>query len=190
MMQNFGLSRSVAKTIYDNYMTGFSGLCKYQERQREYVLKHGYILLNPITKHKAFIYDWKHLNEINDFLNTREGEYLYQHNDPTTKSEAKHLRTRISESQKQAINYPIQHSGAMCFKLSAIKFFRYLRAHNLLFIVKYCVPVHDEHNVEAPEDIIDDIAKVLKLCMEQAAEPFCTRAKLTADIEINNYWIH
>ena len=52
------------------------------------------------------------------------------------------------------------------------------------------MPVHDEHNVEAPADIADKVAEVLKLCMESGGKPFCTRAPLTADISIGDHWIH
>ena len=39
-------------------MNGFSGLKRYQDfRRRDWVDK-GYILLNGLTKHKAFIYDY------------------------------------------------------------------------------------------------------------------------------------
>lgn len=47
-----------------------------------------------------------------------------------------------------------------------------------------------EANVEAPEEIADEIGKVLVQCMEAGGKPFCTRAKLTADISIGPYWIH
>lgn len=190
LVKNYGIPSSRAREIEDNYMSGFSGLKNYQDRQRQYVLDHGYILLNPITKHKAFIYDWEDLCKIDDELDTIDGKYGMYREDAYMSGRADFLRRRISDSQKQSINYPIQHQGSMCFKLSAIMFFNYLKKNNLLFIVKYCVPVHDEHNVEAPEEMADSIAETLKLCMEKAGEPFCTRAKLTADISVGDYWIH
>lgn len=38
-------------------MSGFSGLAKYQEYCRKIVMEKGYILLNPISKYRAHIYD-------------------------------------------------------------------------------------------------------------------------------------
>lgn len=33
----------------------------YQDRQREFVMKHGYIILNPLSQHKTYIYDYDKL---------------------------------------------------------------------------------------------------------------------------------
>lgn len=84
----------------------------------------------------------------------------------------------------------IQGTGALCTKLAMIKFFNYLRQHNLLFKVKLCILVHDEADVEAPEEIADEIGKILVKCMEAGGAPFCTRAKLSADISIDDHWVH
>lgn len=148
LMKNYGLKKAYAKQVYDNYMSGFAGLKAYQDWRREEVVEKGYILLNPITRHKAFIYDWDQLCDINDDLGTVEAQFALQRRyiEPNNQFviEADILKKRISDSMKQSINYPIQHAGSMCFKLSAIKFFNYLKKNNLLFKVLYCIPVHDK----------------------------------------------
>lgn len=192
LVRNYGISKKRAQEIENNYMNGFSGLKAYQERQKEFVVKHGYILLSPITGHKAFIYDWDNLNRINDDLGTIDGQYILQNQieDDPLFQEADFLKRRLMDSMKQSVNYPIQGAGALCFKLASIKLFNWLKENNLLFKVKYCVPVHDEINLEAPEEIADEVAKVLVQCMESGGKPFCTRAPLTADISIGDHWIH
>lgn len=192
LVRNYGISKKRAQEIENNYMNGFSGLKAYQERQKEFVVKHGYILLSPITGHKAFIYDWNNLNRINDDLGTIDGQYVLQNQieDDPLFQEANFLKRRLMDSMKKSVNYPIQGAGALCFKLSAIKFFNWLRKNNLLFIVKYCVPVHDEHNVEAPDDIAEEVGNILVKCMESGGEPFCVRAHLGADISIEDHWVH
>lgn len=57
----------------------------------------------------------------------------------------------------------------------------------MLFKVKYCIPVHDEINAEAPEAIATVIAEKLKSCMVKAGEKFCTRCHLDADISWEKY---
>ena len=189
LVKNYGLTKARAKEIYDNYMSGFSGLRDYQEFRRKDVCEKGYILINPITKHKAFIYDWDQLKEIADYINTREYEYLSR-NGGIDKESEKYLNRRLADSMKQSINYPIQGTGALCTKLAMIKFFRYLRNHDYLFKVKLCVVVHDEVDLECPEEIADEISSILVKCMEEGAKPFCTRAKLSADVSIGDFWIH
>lgn len=190
LVKNYGITRTRAKEIYENYMSGFSGLRDYQEYRRKDVLKRGYILINPITKHKAFIYDWDNLCKISNELDSDEGRYLSSVGNPKIKDESSFLRRRIAESQKQSINYPIQGTGALCTKLAMIKFFNYLRKHDLLFKVKLCILVHDEADVEAPEEIAEEIGDILVKCMEAGGKPFCTKAKLSADISIGLHWIH
>ena len=59
-----------AQKIYDNYMKGFKGMKSYQDRQRKFVMENGYILLNPLSRHKAYIYDYDILMGIkNRFTN-------------------------------------------------------------------------------------------------------------------------
>lgn len=80
------------------------------------------------------------------------------------------------------MNYPIQNSGALCSKVSLINFFKYLRENNLFNKVKICVTPYDEANVEAPEEIAEEVAKKLYDCMVEAGAYFCTRCKLDAEI--------
>ena len=107
LVKNYGLTKARAKEIYNNYMSGFSGLRDYQEFRRKDVCEKGYILINPITKHKAFIYDWDQLKEIADYINTREYEYLSR-NGGIDKESEKHLNRRLADSMKQSINYPMK----------------------------------------------------------------------------------
>ena len=63
---NKGIPLKEAQVIYDSYMNGFKGVKAYQDFCRKDVMDKGYILLNPITKHKAYIYDYKDLKRIQD----------------------------------------------------------------------------------------------------------------------------
>lgn len=45
-------------------MKGFPGVKNYQDKQRAFVMKYGYIILNDKSGHKAFIYDFDELQEI------------------------------------------------------------------------------------------------------------------------------
>lgn len=199
--QNSGIPLKQCVEIYNNYMSGFSGLAKYQEFRRKDWYDKGYILLSKKTGHKANIYDYEALKRDEESFK-EDGFWDYyrdlKKSDPYsyTVQKVKNVFKRKSDSSKQSINYPIQFSGAMCYKVSMINFFKYIRQNNLFNIVKICVTPYDEINCEAPEFMAKEVAKKLYDCMVEAGSHFCTRCKLDADIsydengELPNYWIH
>lgn len=195
LIRNYGLDAKRAKEIYKNYMSGFAGLKRYQDFRRVDVMRKGYILLSKITGHKAYIYDYDELKRQMDKQEDPEfwayyREMKQENPECDTVQGVRRLARRKAESEKQSINYPIQAAGALTFKLASIKLFNWLRKNNLLFIVKYCIPVHDEINLEAPEEISQEVADMLVKCMVSAGKPFCTRAHLGADVEVGDHWIH
>lgn len=195
LIRNYGLDAKRAKEIYENYMSGFAGLKRYQDFRRVDVMRKGYILLSKITGHKAYIYDYDELKRQMEKQDDPDfwayyREMKQENPECDTVQGVRRLARRKAESEKQSINYPIQAAGALTFKLASIKLFNWLRKNNLLFIVKYCIPVHDEINLEAPDEIAQEVADILVKCMVSAGKPFCTRAHLGADVEVGDHWIH
>lgn len=198
--KNKGIPIEDAKKIYNAYMSGFKGLKKYQDFRRRDWFNKGYILLNPLTGHKTYIYDYKELRADKEWMSTLDWDYYREMKiacpECETVQRVRHFFKRKSASEKQSINYPIQATGSMCLRVSMINFFEYLRNNNLLFKVLICVTPYDEINCEAPAEIADTIVKVLYNCMVKAGSYFCTRCKLDADISYDKdgnlptYWIH
>ena len=131
-------------------MKGFPGVKKYQDFCRKDVMEKGYILLNPKTGHKAYIYDYEELMDIKKQMSSPEWSWeeyrnlkMNDPNNPKVQMVRRYFK-RKSSSEKQSINYRIQGTGALCFKLASILLFKYLRDNNLLFKVKFCIPVHDK----------------------------------------------
>lgn len=193
--KNDGIPVEEAKEIYDNFMEGFPGIKRYQDYCRAAVMRDGYILLNPLTGHRAHIYDAEELKEThNKMQEPGFGEY-YQNarkRNPQDEivQEVRHYMQRKAASEKQSINYRIQNRGAMCFKLSSIKLFNWIVDHKLIDKVKMCVPAHDEFNLECPAAIKEQVGKVLIDCMIAGGKPFCPNVFLGADIDINDHWVH
>lgn len=102
----------------------------------------------------------------------------------------KHVNKRMSTSGKQSINYRIQGTGALMFKLASIKFFNWLHKNGLLFVVKYCIPVHDEINIEFPEGMKELVTDALIRCMKSAGDEFCKTVRLDATMEVSDHWVH
>lgn len=201
IMRNFGLTKARAEEIENLYMSGFSGLKKYQDWRRKDWKQKGYINLNPIFGFRANIYDYKYLVDLENKFDDPEYKAYYHEmksSDPNcdTVLERRNFYKRVSESDRQSINYPIQHAGALCTITAAIIFFNTLRAKDWLFKVLITVMPYDEFNCEAPEEIAEEVADVLYKCMVKSGSYYCTRCKLDADISrekdgsLPTYWIH
>lgn len=184
---NKGIPIEEARQIYNDYMSGFKGIKKYQDFCRKDVMQKGFIELNPRVGYKAYIYDFPYLQQIKSKFQ-EEGFWDYyremKEEAPTcdTVQMVKHFFRRKSDSEKQSINYRIQHTGALCYKVSMVNFFEYLRANGLLFKVLITVTPYDEINCEAPEEIAEDVAQTLYDIMVKSGAYFVKRVKLDADI--------
>lgn len=201
IMRNFGLSAERAKEIYNNYMRGFNGLKRYIEFRKKDWFNKGYIDLNPKVGYKAYIYDWSYLKKLQDkFGESGFWDYYREMKQDTPKCDTvmmvKEFFKRRADSDRQSVNYPIQHTGALCYKVSMVNFFEYLRHNDLLFKVLITVTPYDEINCEAPEEIAEDVADVLHKIMVNAGAYFVHRVKLDADVSrledgsLPSYWIH
>ena len=141
--RNFGLSDEEASRIYNAYMSGFNGLKKYQENQKKFWFNHGYILLNQLTKHKAFIYDYEELMADKEWMSSLDWDYYRQMKkecpDCDTVQRVKHYFKRKAASDKQSVNYLIQGTGAVIFKVALTEFFKWIVANNLFNKVKICI---------------------------------------------------
>ena len=108
--KNDGIPVEEAKEIYDNFMEGFPGIKRYQDYCRAAVMRDGYILLNPLTGHRAHIYDAEELKETHNKIQ-EPGFWEYYQNvrkrNPQDEivQEVRHYMQRKAASEKQSINY-------------------------------------------------------------------------------------
>ena len=192
---NKGIPLEEAKEIYENFMEGFPGVASYQNYCRMAVMRDGYVLMNPQTRHRAHIPELKFLRMMQEKMNDPSFWDYYRDMkrsapDSETVRNVKKFFIIKSQWEKNSINYRIQNRGAMCFKFASIKLFRWICENNYQNIVKMCVPVHDEFNLECPKEMAEEVGKKLVECMEEGAKPFCKRLHLGADVDINNHWVH
>lgn len=201
IMRNFGLTAERAKEIYDNYMMGFNGLKRYIELRKKDWFNKGYIDLNPKVGYKAYIYDWGYLKKSQTkFREPGFWNYYREMKVDAPKCDTvmmvKEFFKRRADSDRQSVNYPIQHTGALCYKVSMVNFFEYLRHNDLLFKVLITVTPYDEINCEAPEEIAEDVAQTLYDIMVKSGAYFVKKVKLDADISrledgsLPTYWVH
>lgn len=110
--QNKGFPIQESERIYNGFMKRFSGISAYQDYCRKAVMDKGYILMNPVTGHRAHIYDFEELSEIKSKM-SEPGFWEYYRDlkkeDPSsyTVQQVRHFFQRKSASEKQSINYRI-----------------------------------------------------------------------------------
>lgn len=189
-----------ARAIEANYKKGFPGVAAYQSYQRKTVIQLGYINTCPEVGFRAYIYDFDELDKVQKQFNQEfwaKYRRLKAENplDPLVE-EVRHYFKRKSASERQSINYPIQSRGSAIFKIAAVNLFKWVVDNGLFGIVKFCIPAHDEFNIEAPEDIAEEVASKLHECMVNAGKFICRIVPLEAEVSrlkdgtLPTYWVH
>lgn len=194
LVQQYGMSPETAKSIYDNYMKGFPGIANFQQTQKNFVVKNGYILISPITGHKARWWDWEYWKKVQKEFNMPGfwDDYKAYHKgtgDAVAKKVGTHFKAK-TKWEKNACNSPLQGTGAVLYKIFSANLFKWIVENGYFKTIKFCVPVHDELNIEAPIELADIASKQLEKEMKDAGIPFCTTLKLSAESTISNHWIH
>ena len=189
-----------ARQIEANYRKGFKGVAAYQAYQRKIVMQLGYINTCPEVGYRAYIYDYDKLKSTQDKF-SKDFWDTYRRlkvTDPTNPivEEVRHYFKRKSASERQSINYPIQSRGSAIFKICAVNLFNWVVRNGLFGKVKFCIPAHDEFNIEAPEEIAEEVANKLHECMVKAGKFICKIVPLDAEVSrlkdgtLPTYWIH
>ena len=200
LMNRDHLPKKEAEQIEANYRKGFKGVAAYQAHQRRVVMQLGYINTCPEVGYRAYIYDYDTLKETQDkFCKEFWDKYrVLKVNDPANPivEEVRHYFQRKSTSERQSINYPIQSRGSAIFKICAVNLFNWVVKEGLFGKVKFCIPAHDEFNIEAPEEIAEKVADKLHECMVKAGKFICKIVPLDAEVSrlkdgtLPTYWIH
>lgn len=194
LVAQYGMDPVEAKSIYDNYMSGFPGIAKFQSKQKKFVVDNGYILISPVTGHKAFWWDWKYWQKVQATYNEPGfwDTYKVYHKgtgDKVAKDVSKHFKAK-TKWEKNACNSPLQGTGACLFKIFNRQLFDWVVDNGYFNIVKFCVPVHDEINVECPKELQEEVKNKIQQIMKDAAKPFLSVLELDSDATISDHWVH
>lgn len=197
--QNLSLSLEEGEEVYKAYFKAFPGLADYFKQEKQRALKLGYIEFNAVSNRKCFIPFFEDFQKLHKELYETDGfweSYKLEKSQDSAifksyfKPKVREYFIKKGDIERMSLNYPIQGTSADITKLAGVYFFRYLLENNLIFKVKLPNVVHDEWIVEAPEDMAENISKVLQECMEKAGDVFCKTIKLKADPCITLNWKH
>jgi DNA polymerase I-like protein with 3'-5' exonuclease and polymerase domains len=186
-----GCSIEEATNFANAYINGFNGIAEFKKKGSKFVRTHGYIVLNPITGHKTYWWDWdKWIEEQKSFTQEFWNDYRINHkgtNDEVCKKVAHHARVG-SKWDRKALNSVTQGTGAICLKVAGKKLFDYIINNGYFDKVKIVNFVHDEICVEYPKNL--GIAKILEDIMEETTRIFCKSLPIPAEASEGSHWIH
>jgi hypothetical protein len=139
----------------------------------------------PDTGHRGYWHDWEHWKEVQASY-TKEfwDNYKQYHKgtgDEVARKVSKHFKAK-TKWEKNACNSPLQGTGAVIFKRFNKALFDWVVDNGYFNIVKFCIPVHDEINVECPRELAEIVSNKIKEIMQSEAQPFLKTLTLDADI--------
>ena len=190
LVANYGMPKEEAQRIEDNYKKGFAGATRYQEMCKRRTESTGIIYICKETGHIAKWWDWDKWNErqhSREFWDTyRE---LKATGKPIPSIYEEHFAAR-NKWDKNSVNSTTQGLGAVIFKHFNYELYKWVIENGYFNKVKFCVPVHDEICLEAPEELTDEVVRATKHFMESIGALYCHKLPLPAQEEVGKCWKH
>lgn len=193
IMSALGCTLEEATKFKKAYDSGFSGIAKFKEKGSKFVREHGYVLMNPITGHKMYWWDWKYWKEVQKSY-TKEFWDDYKTNHKGTgdlvEQEVKQHFKAASKWDRMALNAPTQNTGVDILKTAATDLFNWIVDNGYFRKILLCALVHDEQLLEFPKELKDTFPKLLEDIMLKAAAKFCKSVPIPAEAEVSTHWVH
>lgn len=95
-------------------------------------------------------------------------------------------RQAVASAQRNAVNMPMQATGADVLKRSLRIFYDESKVHHNN--IKLVNIVHDEINLEVKESLAEEMAEMLKVCMIKAGSEFIQDVEVKVDCSIMDKW--
>lgn len=193
LAKQLGCSEEEAQRYVDAYYGKFKGIKQFKDKGSSFVRSHGYVLINPVTGHKMYWWDWKKWKEEQESYTQCFWEEYRQYHKGTKDDialQVKHHFQVASKWDRMALNAPTQGVGSIIIKTAAINLFKWIISNNLFNKVKLCAMVHDELLVEFPRYLKDSFPHILENIMFNAAAKYCKKVPIPAEAEVGDHWIH
>lgn len=191
-------SMDEAQAIADAFDSYFIGISTFAEQALKNVKRLGYVLINPMTGHKVYWWDWSDWNAQSSkfdreywdrYKSMKQSMSTQDFNNTLIKQEVSHHFKVVSKWGRMGLNSPTQGTGIIILKYAMVLFFRWVIENGLFGKVLLCNLVHDEAVIEYPEDM-PIVAEKLKYYMEVASDYFCKKLPIPAESSIGDHWIH
>ena len=191
---SLGCSMEEAQKFSDYYDQGFKGVTAFKEKGSRFVRAYGYIIINPITGHRIYWWDWKKWKEVEQKYKSPSWNWdnykqCHKGTGDMVEQEVREHFKAASKWDRLALNSPTQGTGAIIIKSAATNLFKWIITNNLFNKVKLCALIHDEAVCEFPKEL-SDFPKILETIMEQSAAKYCKSLPIPAEAEVGDHWIH
>jgi len=192
LAQTAGSTVEEAQEVIDKLEKGFSGVSTFAKKGAQFVRSHGYILINPITGHKMYWWDWDKWKERQKSFTQEFWEDYRLHHKGTGDSVALEVRQHFQAAGKYdrlARNSVTQGTGAIIMKTAMTWLFKWIVENNYFGIIHICASVHDEICCDYPKSV-ENFPKILETTMEKAAAKYCKSLPIPAEASVGTHWIH
>ncbi len=181
-----------AQGYIDTLDKAFIGMSTFAKKGSQFVRSHGYILINPITGHKMYWWDWNDWKERQkSFTQEFWEEYRLRHKG-TGDAIALEVRQHFQAAGKYdrlARNSVTQGTGAIIMKTAMTWLFKWIIDNGYFGVIHICASVHDEICCDYPEEV-EEFPKVLEETMERAAAKYCKSLPIPAEASVDTHWVH
>lgn len=190
LVANYGMPKGEAQGIEENYKKGFAGATAYQEMCKKRTEDSGIIYICKETGHIAKWWDWEEWHKRQTSKKFWERyRVLKESEEPIPEIYAEHFAAR-NKWDKNSVNSTTQGLGAVIFKHFNYELYKWVIKKGYFNKVKFCVPVHDEICLEAPEELTDEVVRATKHFMESIGALYCYKLPLPAQEEVGKFWKH
>lgn len=187
-----GCSEEQAQKYIDDLDKFFVGRTAFFKKGSQFVKNNGYVLINPITGHKVYWWDWEDWKYRQSTFNSQFWDDFKAYHKGTNDDIAQMVRMHFQAASKYdryTLNACTQGSGAIIMKDAITSLFNYIVDNNFFNKIKLCVVVHDEINCEYPESFFE-FPDILADIMKNSAAKYCKSIEIPACPEVGDYWIH
>lgn len=181
-----------AQSYIDTLDKAFIGMSTFAKKGAQFVRSHGYILINPITGHKMYWWDWDIWKERQKSYTQEFWEEYRQYHKGTGDAIALEVRQHFQAAGKYdrlARNSVTQGTGAIIMKTAMTWLFKWIVDNNYFGIIHICASVHDEICCDYPKEV-ESFPKVLEDIMENAAKKYCKSLPIPAEASVSTHWVH
>lgn len=187
-----GCSEEQAQKYIDDLDKFFAGRTAFVKKGSRFVREHGYVLINPVTGHKVYWWDWPEWKVRQASFTPEFWEDYRIHHKGTGDDVAVMVRNHFQAASKYdryALNSPTQGTGAIIMKDALTQLFNWIVDSGSFGEIKICVVVHDEINCEYPETCVN-FPEILAQIMTESASKYCKSLPIPAEASVGDYWIH